>query len=614
MNYKKRLGLCLAAVMIFSNAAGLMSMPAFADDVTNSTVTDMMELIPATGSTSGENSTETPTETPESETTPPTENSEGEATPPAENNEGETVPPTENKDDVIPMIPLQDIAKAVEVQDAKAESNGMNKADWNIVGESGDKIVLGEYIGQSSDVMIPSEMDGKQVYIEKFPGAAGLKASQEQCNNLNKITSVTTVSVNGGKVKPSNATPDARPVFGMPWTSNSDTLTSVDLSAYDISGYDTLQGMFARRKNLTTIIGLDKWDTSNIIDMRWLFKSTQFTDLEQLRNWGISNVTEIQNMFSPHTTNIDALSNWDVSKVNNAAYLFAHCDQIQDFTPISNWELGKNADKLNLTEMFHNSSMEFVDLSKWNIKEDTTTERMFLYKDDANPNQTKPLLVVTNSDKIKGYDFAASNRIGVQMIFKVDGQETAKSDAYLTISSADPASIKEIWEKETAKIAIPLKKDMIFDRWEPETPIKNAYDALSATYNAVFKPLNPTEPTEPTEPSKPDGSSRPDSSSRPNDVSRPEESHRPNDVSRPEESSKLETSVKPSKKPVGQESDKTDKTENTSAQTETVVSDNSSKPNPDTGDMGSLNMLSAMLAASSGTFAILLSKKKNHKK
>lgn len=613
MNNKKRLGLCLAAVMIFSNVAGLMSMPAFADDVTNSTVTDMMELIPATGSTSGEDSTETPegettlpTENNEGEATPPAENSEGEATPPAENNEGETVPPTENKDDVIPMIPLQDIAKAVEVQDAKAESNGMNKSDWNIVSESGDEIVLGEYIGQSSDVMIPSEMDGKQVYIEKFPGAAGLKASQGECNNLNKITSVTTVSVNGGKVKPFSTTwgnsYDNRPVFGMPWTSNSDTLTSVDLSAYDISGYDTLQGMFRNRRNLTTIKGLDKWDTSNITELSNMFLGTPFTDLEQLKNWNVSRVTAIKSMFSEDTTNIDALSNWDVSNVEDASELFAWCGKIEDFSPISNWELGKNAKRLDLNQMFVESSMEFVDLSKWNINSNTDTTNMFKC------NSEKPLLVVTDNEVIKNYDFAASNRIGVQMTFKVDGQETAKSDAYLTISSADSASIKEIWEKETAKIAIPLKKDMIFDRWEAETPIKNAYDALSATYNAVFKPLNTTEPTEPTEPSKPDGSSKPDSSSR------PEESHRPNDVSRPEESSKPETSVKPSKKPAGQESDKTDKTENTSAQTETVVSDNSSKPNPDTGDMGSLNMLSAMLAASSGTFAILLSKKKNHKK
>lgn len=93
-------------------------------------------------------------------------------------------------------------------------------------------------------------------------------------------------------------------------------LTNVDVSNWDVSGAESMQGMFMD-SNLN--IDLSKWNVSNVCNMGSMFEGSKFNSV--ISTWDTSQVTDMSRMFYCAIFTQD-ISNWDVSRVENVSEMF----------------------------------------------------------------------------------------------------------------------------------------------------------------------------------------------------------------------------------------------------------------------------------------------------
>ena len=158
-----------------------------------------------------------------------------------------------------------------------------------------------------------------------------------------------------------------------------DTLTT--LTFQDKVQGDTNSSMasafsYNRYRNLKTIHNLDtNVDTSNVMDMSWMFYNSKLTLVGDLSQWNTSKVTNMDSMFShSKLTSIGDLSQWNTSNVKDMSFMFIG-SQLNSVGDLSKWNTS------NVTTMkgaFSSSELTSVgDLSKWNTSNVTDMRYMF---------------------------------------------------------------------------------------------------------------------------------------------------------------------------------------------------------------------------------------------
>ena len=80
-----------------------------------------------------------------------------------------------------------------------------------------------------------------------------------------------------------------------------------------------MSSMF-RSTQISDLTPIKDWNVSNVTNMNSMFSSTEISDLTPLANWNVSNVVAMVEMFAYiPATNISAIAGWNVNSVVSTA-------------------------------------------------------------------------------------------------------------------------------------------------------------------------------------------------------------------------------------------------------------------------------------------------------
>ncbi|WEV72936.1 BspA family leucine-rich repeat surface protein [Bifidobacterium sp. ESL0790] len=132
-------------------------------------------------------------------------------------------------------------------------------------------------------------------------------------------------------------------------------LKTADVTHLDTSGSTLMGWMFHDQANLTTITGLDQWDTSLVTDMSHMFQNCpKLTELD-IGGWNTGNVTTMLSMFQSDAALVGSpdpptekhstpngrtlnLSAWDTRQVADMRSMFQNCTSLESLD-ISGWDM-----------------------------------------------------------------------------------------------------------------------------------------------------------------------------------------------------------------------------------------------------------------------------------
>jgi surface protein len=162
---------------------------------------------------------------------------------------------------------------------------------------------------------------------------------------------------------------------------------NLDLSAVqgvpNLSGIDSLAGMFGGCTSLTTVNNINLWDVSNITDMSGMFADAILFN-QSLNSWDVSNVTSIgagmAGMFAGATSFNGNITSWNVSNVTGMQYMF---DGATSFNQnIGSWDVSSVT---WMGSMFRNATAFNQNIGSWNVSNLTSTFDDFMVgKSSAN--------------------------------------------------------------------------------------------------------------------------------------------------------------------------------------------------------------------------------------
>ena len=114
--------------------------------------------------------------------------------------------------------------------------------------------------------------------------------------------------------------------------SNCHNIVTLDLSNFDTGNVTNMNAMFGANisisyMKLQNLILSDRFNTSNVMDMSWMFTGCGDLQIVDLSSFDTSNVIYMNNMFGecPSLENIIGLEGFDTSKVTNFYAMFWNC-------------------------------------------------------------------------------------------------------------------------------------------------------------------------------------------------------------------------------------------------------------------------------------------------
>lgn len=152
-------------------------------------------------------------------------------------------------------------------------------------------------------------------------------------------------------------------------------IKTIKYESVDTSKVTSANAAFRGMAALSSITGLDNWDTSSITDIRNIFRDCSALTRLDLSKWDTSNITDIGCAFygctSLNSLNVDS---WVTDKVTTIDCIFYNCSKLLSIG-VSNWNTSKVT---NMNQAFNGcSALSALDISKWDTSKTTTMRYMF---------------------------------------------------------------------------------------------------------------------------------------------------------------------------------------------------------------------------------------------
>ena len=158
-------------------------------------------------------------------------------------------------------------------------------------------------------------------------------------------------------------------------------LTSLDLSNFDTANVTNMNSMFYNCRNLTSL-DCSNWNTANVTDMSYMFYSCKGLTSLACSNWNTANVTDMSYMFGTceGLTSLD-VSNFNTANVTDMSYMFFKCSKLTTIYASDRWS---TANVTSSSSMFKSCSSLVGAISYDSNKVDATyanyTTGYFTYK------------------------------------------------------------------------------------------------------------------------------------------------------------------------------------------------------------------------------------------
>jgi surface protein len=153
------------------------------------------------------------------------------------------------------------------------------------------------------------------------------------------------------------------------------------INKLNVSNATIFDQMFYGNRYLTNDIDIEHWDVSNVTDMNNMFSYSFFNG--KLNGWGekTKNVTNMAYMFSGAHYFNQPINKWNVSKVEDMRYMFSNVDTFNQ--PLNDWDVSKVKD---MSFMFHGADNFNQPLGDWNVKNVKKLSGMLPYNYNQNLN------------------------------------------------------------------------------------------------------------------------------------------------------------------------------------------------------------------------------------
>ena len=207
---------------------------------------------------------------------------------------------------------------------------------------------------------------GNSTYRVTIGGKGGIIANEAMISyfdGFNKMTSIDLSALDTSEVT------DMRNMFKY-----NESLTSLDLSNFDTSQVTNMNHMFYNCSSLTSL-NLSKFDTSQVTTMTWMFAECRSLTSLNVSKFDTSNVTDISCMFYEcrSLTSLD-VSKLDTSQVTNMSGMFENCSSLTSLD-VSNFDTSKVID---MSWMFGNcSGLTSLDVSSFDTSQVIDMNSMF---------------------------------------------------------------------------------------------------------------------------------------------------------------------------------------------------------------------------------------------
>ena len=161
---------------------------------------------------------------------------------------------------------------------------------------------------------------------------------------------------------------------------NDDNNLILKLKLIGINNIINANAMFNKCNFLLSISeDFSKWDTSNIINMSYMFCECQsLLCLPDISFWNTRKVTDMSFMFSNCSSLLyfPDISKWDTSRVANMGWMFNGCSSISFLPDISKWDTSK---VMGMSCIFSRCSSLHIlpDITKWNTSNVSYMNGMF---------------------------------------------------------------------------------------------------------------------------------------------------------------------------------------------------------------------------------------------
>ena len=152
------------------------------------------------------------------------------------------------------------------------------------------------------------------------------------------------------------------------------SLTSLDVTKFDTSNVTTMMDMFNGCRSLTSL-DVTNFNTSNVTDMAYMFKNCSSLTSLDVTNFNTSNVTDMMGMFygCRSLTSLD-VTYFDTSKVTTMSAMFYGCRSLTSL----NVTKFNTSNVTTMMDMFSGcSSLTSLDVTKFNTSNVTTMSDMF---------------------------------------------------------------------------------------------------------------------------------------------------------------------------------------------------------------------------------------------